>query len=807
LLKLRKFSLDELQVRSSQKICALAERWGWSSLNRLPSDDAFLKLFQPGSQQHSPEDCLEHFRSRSHPRFFAAFDDAATTLVSLTTAWPDAKSTLLQRANRILEGKFDLLGFTDVFFGMPVDWHLDPQSGKRAPLTHWSQIRELSTENSGDKKILWELNRHQHFVLLGQAYWLTGDERFSQTFISHLESWMDQNPPKLGIHWLSSLEIAFRSISWIWGLHFFRKSPSLSAEVFWRALKFLYLNARHLENYLSTYFSPNTHLTGEALGLFYLGQLFPEFTEAARWRDTGRRILLEQLPIQVKADGVYFEHASYYHRYLTDFYIHFLLLARLNNETLPVEVERKLNALLDHLQYITRPDGTTPLFGDDDGGRLIFFDKPAPNDFRSTLAVGAALFLRGDYKFVAKQPAEEILWLLGPAGVRQFLELPASEPEKQSFAFSESGYYVMRDGWDEQANYLLFDAGPHGIWNCGHAHADALSFELASCGRTLLVDPGTYTYTGSREMRDWFRSSVAHNTLTIDDYSSSISDQPFSWKFVADIECSKWISRKRLDFVAGSHNGYQRLKIPVSHNREILFLKKDYWIVRDQVGCQDEAKADLWFHFEPGINPVIEADDRNTRLSERNSEAGLDIVVFDSNGKWRREEGWVSHCYGKREVAALYTYSSTIKGERDFITLLLPQIVKNGAEFRLVEVEAIGGRAFEVTHGNGLDIVMIRNERAGERVEMARMASDFAWTWVRFANPEDVTPEEMVLLQGKTLWLTGSPILTCGRVIECLVGRRVANEFLIDTGEGIFDSCSVQVPNLDSRLANLETWS
>ena len=783
MLKLRKFSFDELRVRSSQKICALAEKWGCSSLNRLPSDDAFLKLFQV-----SPKDSLEYFRTRSQPKFFGAFDDPTTTLDSLRTTWPQAESSLLQRANRILEGKFDLLGFTDVNFGMPVDWHLDPQSGKRSPLIHWSQINELATETSGDKKIVWELNRHQHFVLLGQAYWLTSDERYSETFVSHLESWMDQNPPKLGIHWLSSLEIAFRSISWIWALHFFKQSPSLSTETFRRALKFLYLNARHLENYLSTYFSPNTHLTGEALGLFYLGQLFPEFKEAARWKNTGRRILLEQLPIQVKRDGVYFEHASYYHRYLADFYIHFLLLAQLNDERLPAEVEHKLTGLLDHLQYITRPDGTTPLFGDDDGGRLMFFDKPAPNDFRSTLAVGAALFRRGDYKFVAKQPAEEILWLLGPHAVKQFLELPRAEPQKQSYAFPESGYYVMRDGWDAGANYLLFDAGPHGVLNCGHAHADALAFELASHGRTMLVDPGTYTYTGSREMRDWFRSSPAHNTLTIDGESSSVSDKPFSWKFVADIECSKWITRKRLDFVAGSHNGYQRLKSPVSHTREILFLKKDYWIIRDRVDSADDARADLWFHFEPGITPVIEADHRNTRLSERISEAGIDIVVFDSDGKWRREEGWVSHCYGKRDTAALYSYSTRIKGKRDLITLILPQIVANNAEIRVIEVEAIGGRAFEVAHKNGLDIVMIRDEKAGERVETARMASDFAWTWVRFGGPEDLSPEEMVLLGGKKLWFAGNPALASERLIECLVGRRVGDKFLTDTDEAVLVS-------------------
>jgi len=205
---------------------------------------------------------------------------------------------------------------------------------------HWSRLDYLDAELAGDKKIVWELNRHQYFTTLGQAYWLTGDERYAQTFVVHLESWMDQNPPKLGINWASSLEIAFRSISWLWGFYFFRDSPTLNSRTFLRALKFLYLNARHLETYLSTYFSPNTHLTGEALGLFYLGLLLPEFKESARWRETGKRILVEQLPIHVRPDGVYFEQSSYYHRYTTDFYLHVRLLLSANQEAVPSDLDR-----------------------------------------------------------------------------------------------------------------------------------------------------------------------------------------------------------------------------------------------------------------------------------------------------------------------------------------------------------------------------------------------------------------------------------------------------------------------------------
>jgi len=199
---------------------------------------------------------------------------------------------------------------------------------------------------------------------------------------------MDQNPPTIGINWTSSLEVAFRAISWLWGFYFFRNSPYLTPQIFTRALKYLYIHASHLETFLSTYFSPNTHLTGEALGLFYLGTLLPEFREAENWRETGRRILINALDKQIKPDGVYFEQASYYHRYTVDFYTHFYLLEQLNGKPTERIHSEKLIALLDHLMYITRPDGTTPLFGDDDGGRLVMLDDRLPNDFRSSAGDG-----------------------------------------------------------------------------------------------------------------------------------------------------------------------------------------------------------------------------------------------------------------------------------------------------------------------------------------------------------------------------------------------------------------------------------
>ena len=729
LQKLKNASLHELRVRVAQRVSAFSERRGWSTLLKFPNDNGLPSL--------------EHFRLRSTPTFFASFQSPDATTAAFKSRFPETAQRLINKADRIVEGRFDLLGFKDLSFGNPIDWHFEPVSGKRIPRLHWSQLDYLDAGLAGDKKIIWELNRHQYFTTLGQAYWLTGDETYARKFAQHLDSWMDANPPKLGINWASSLEVAFRSIAWLWAFYFFKSSPSLSNETFTRAWKFLYLGARHLESYLSTYFSPNTHLTGEALGLFYLGTMQPEFNDAKRWQELGSRILVEQLPIHVSGDGVYFEQSSYYHRYTTDFYAHFLLLARANNHELPPQVEQSLKLLLDHLMYITRPDGTTPLFGDDDGGRLAMLDVRDANDFRGTVAAGALLFDRGDYKFVAGDAAEELLWLTGADGLKRFDAIVTREPEKTSVPFYDGGYFVMRDGWKPDSNYLLFDCGPHGALNCGHAHADALAIDVAANGRTVLVDPGTYTYTGDKELRDWFRSSQAHNAVSLEDESSSVPKGAFSWKTTAGCRQLNWVSDERFDYVSGMHAGYTRFFSPAFLMRSIFFLKGNYWIVLDEMTSTGNHVGDVWFHFDPSTKPVLNRDVWDT-------ESGFAIGCF-GKGRWVEEDQWVSHCYGQKEPAKAFAFSVDFGNGDEVFSFLFPRRAET--EWRVREIDVKAGRGFVVDGGKTRDLVIIWAGEDGTG-EGARMV------WVRFSDgqmtesialPDPVPENEIAALYEKYL--------------------------------------------------------
>jgi hypothetical protein len=529
--------------------------------------------------------------------------------------------------------------------------------------------------------------------------------------------------------------------------------------------------------------------------------LFPEFKDSARWRKTGLGILIEQLERHVQPDGVYFEQSSYYHRYTADFYLHLRILLEANKETVPPRVDEKLQQLLDFLMYITRPDGKTPLFGDDDGGRLMKFDNRPANDFRATLATGAAVFNRGDYKFVAADSTEETLWLLGPTALVKLDKLQASEPPSRSKGFADSGYYVMRDSWNAEANYLFFDCGHHGADNCGHAHADALSFELAANGQTMLIDPGTYTYTASRELRDSFRSSSAHNTLTVDDRSWSFPGGPFSWRSIGNNRELIWTSKDRFDYILASQNDGGDPNA-LTHYREILFLKDEYWVIRDYVKPSGPRWIKLWFHFDAEVASLREKEHSIRVIRENGHGAGLQVATFGERGEWLRESGWVSHCYGTREESPLWVFSAHVNGPVELITVMVPE--RLGATFRpaIREIEALNGRAFEINTEDKYDVLLLRPGWGLEngQIETARFVSDFDVAWVRFANERARSPEEFVLIDGETVELDGRILLKSTRTIDYLVASSLGDRFRVETNEGELE-ISLPVLDLESLFA------
>jgi hypothetical protein len=635
--RLRGRSLPELRSRAARQALVMTERLGLLPSSREPEPRRFAKLLEPSIDPDPSSVAADVIPGcRSVVPGLAIPGEAAAAVAA---HWPADAAAIVARAERVLDGRLDLLGYEGLDYGSPPDWQLDPVLGRRAESVHWSRVRYLDSSEVGDHKVVWELNRQQYLVTLAQAWLLTGDEKFPAAIAAHLQSWMDGNPPKRGINWASSLEVGFRAISWIWTLAL--AGDALPPSLVQRCAGMLHVHARHLESHLSTWFSPNTHLTGEALALVYLGRALPVFRRSERWRETGLRILEEEVRRQILPDGVYFEQSTYYHRYTTDFYLHLGLLLEAQGMERPRWLDITLAHLLDYLVAIVRPDGTWPLIGDEDGGRLVWLKSRSPNDFHDTLGSGAVLLGRREYCLPGRGAPSELAWLMGP-GAHLALEALGTAQPPEFAIFPDSGYAVTRN---DEGDWLLMEAGPHGGLAGGHAHSDALAIELAVGGRTVLQDAGTFTYVADPAARDAFRAGSAHSTLTIAGHSAAVPAGPFRWRHRSEARFERWQQSARFVFLAGRQEGFQELGGGVAHRREVLWLRDwKCWIIRDRVDG-NSFPFEAHFHAAAGI---IIATRRETAMFRDAGANRLRLDVLADQCTLAVSDSWHSPAYGTR---------------------------------------------------------------------------------------------------------------------------------------------------------------
>ena len=701
LARLRGRSLAELRFRGTQAATALLERLGFGDLAQPHADGLGTLLHEAAGPAGGAAWC-QAFRAREGHGFFAGFDDVAATLRRARESDPAGLDAVLTVANDALAGRFSLLGYRDLSFGEPVDWHLDPVLGVRSPRAHWSRIAYLNPEVSGDHKVVWELNRHQWMVSLGVAWRATGDDRYAAAVAAYLDAWMDANPPKRGVNWSSSLEIAFRAISWLWTLRLLGTAAALPNNTVLRAVGHLRLAARHLTRNLSTYFSPNTHLTGEALALYYLGHELRDLEGAERWRATGREVMLRWLPTHVRADGTYFEQYTWYHRYTLDFYLHFWLLAQRTGDALPGDVRRAIGRLGQVLAHVMRPNGTMPLIGDDDGGRLLFLDGRTQGDPRPALT-SAGLAGQDPALCALGTVTADTLGLFGADAVARVATLRqrAAHPTP-SHLFELGGVVTMRTDWSRGASLLVMDAGPHGAMNCGHAHADALGIDLTVNGTPLFVDPGTLGYTTDPEVRNRFRATRSHNAATVDGADSSVMAGPFAWATMAITRVLAWSASPAGDYIGATHDGYgdgyvrEVIRVPVPGG--------DVWVVRDRFRAVRDVLFEARLQCAPGIQAAV-VDGRWVRLLS-DGRPVADVVMAD--GVVTVTEGEVSLEYGRREPSSRLCASRRGSGQLSLCTVIGPALTSvastgaEGAAGTTLNIETGAGRVVVVLSEGGV---------------------------------------------------------------------------------------------------------
>lgn len=411
--------------------------------------------------------------------------------------------------------------------GPAIDWRRDYENAITTGTDYFRRIPYLDRDRAGDHKNVWELNRHQHLILLAQDALLHDRAESLKVIENHLSGWRAANPYLRGINWTSALEVAFRALSWLWVWHL--ASDRLSEAARRELLLGLEEHGRYLERNLSVYFSPNTHLLGEAVALHALGVLMPRLPGAKGWRDAGRRVVLSEMTHQVRADGSHFEQSTYYQVYALDMFLFHAIL----EESTPDYLDG-LRRMGHFLAALLGDAGRIPLMGDDDGGRL-FHPYGRRDEFGRASLAALGCYLREPCSWTESDLWPIASWWLGETiGT----DAPASVPLR-SAVFPDIGLaHLMVNGCD-----VWFDCGPFGDGGAGHSHADTLQIVMRFRGEEILIDPGTYTYVGDVQERDRFRGTAMHNTVRIGGLDQASPAGPFRWKDLPEV--------KLLDFAEG----------------------------------------------------------------------------------------------------------------------------------------------------------------------------------------------------------------------------------------------------------------
>ncbi|MBK5294705.1 MAG: alginate lyase family protein, partial [Acidobacteriia bacterium] len=534
------------------------------------------------------------------------------------------ETEVLRLADAVLRHEFPVFDMV-METGPEIRWRRDYVHGLETGTEYFRRIPYLDRTRAGDHKLIWELNRHQHLVLLAQAWRLSGRGEYQREIAAQLESWLSENPFQRGINWASALEVAFRALSWIWVYHL--AGESMGEDLRGRFLTALYQHGLHLENNLSIYFSPNTHLLGEALALEAIGVLMPCFPPAPRWAETGGRIVAGEMERQVLADGAHFEQSTYYHVYAFDMFLLHTLLA-----TVTEAYGDKLDRMGDYLEALLGADRAIACFGDDDGGRL--FHPYGRRDRFGRASLAAASILRnGRWGYMAADAAEMAAWWLGP---KACTASPVPPRAPASRLFEKTGMAVLAAG--ETVVYM--DAGQLGPFRGGHSHAGMLSIVVKRGEQEVLIDPGTYTYVSDPEWRDRFRGTAAHNTVRIGGADQAVPAGPFGWASPPGVAILAWSPDTPALEAECRYRGFR-------HCRRVAFEGPDCLMIADTVeGPAGEEDIELFWHCGQPVTPLGGGRFAIGAVAELTLPAELTGEIVEGD-QW----GWRSMVFGTKVPA------------------------------------------------------------------------------------------------------------------------------------------------------------
>ena len=561
----------------------------------------------------------------------------------------------------------------DVF--KKINWHLDLSTGRTFPKSFAHKI-DIRSDKYGSAKHVWEVNRMQFMLHIAWHYKNSGDKKYLDLFCYHLTSWKNENPYMVGVNWYSNIEVNLRLICWyfcwqVLGVDSLRKVDfELDKFVSDVWLPLIYEHAEYSYNHPSLCSSANNHLISEYAGLFVAacGWNIPHRHARLKyaWAGLEREILLQNT-----AEGVNREEAAEYIQFIDDFFLIAAVVGKNSGVPFSESYNERLHAMANYMNVMLDSKCNYPMYGDGDDGFVLRPDAGGHfNNFKSLLASFAVYFDDASLKRADALWDEKNELLFGAVGREKFVSMPAVavgfSMDGNRF-YPESGHYIFKrvkgvavSGFRE--TYLHFDAAPLGYLSiAAHGHADALSFILHVDGCPIVVDPGTFTYHTHKDLRNYFVSTLAHNTVCVNGKNQANQAGPTMW--LSHYHC-KTLNQGE-NFVEATHDGYR--KEGVQHVRKIEFDRDvNEFIITDTLHCKVPASVEIPFHLHPSVNAKLQG---STAVLEFAGKAKVQMSL-DSKLPYEIREGWYSEHFGEK-VQTTFLYAKTnCKGDMVFVTRL-----------------------------------------------------------------------------------------------------------------------------------------
>jgi len=611
----------------------------------VPWDKQPLADFLIDASLATPADYLSHRRGQA-PSFFFSSEQRALYRSQLLV-YDSHNSTPLRTAARLAAGQMVFFAHNIWDVGVPPRWHRNAFTGQVVPANlHWSKIPDFGF---GDIKVVWEPSRFGFVYALVRSYWRTGDERYAESFWQLLGSWRENNPPQLGANWKCGQETAFRVMAWIFGLYGFSAAAATTPERLSALAQMIAISAYRIEANLNYALSQrNNHGISEGVGLWTVGLLFPEFKRSAVWREKGRRVLERLGRELIYDDGSFVQHSVNYQRLMLHDYLWALRLGDIQHRPFsPALRERVASAGEMLYQMQDEETGRVPYYGQNDGALVLPLNNCDYLDFRPVIQATCYL-ATGKRRYPSGPWDEDLLWLFGPEALSASID---AKPRADLRA-GVGGYYTLRS----QAGFAFVRCA---TYNNRPGQADMLHFDLWWRGQNIATDAGTYSYNAPDPWDNSLAHTAYHNTVTVDGLSQMERASKFLW--LPWLRGSVWQDRvstqHRLSYWEGEHDGYQRLRDPVTHRRGILRIAGEIWLVLDALmGVQEHDYRLHWlfpdwpFDFWPDAGEL--------RLQTGQGRYYVHLLAPNAAGKpllARAEEstprGWRAPYYSYREPA------------------------------------------------------------------------------------------------------------------------------------------------------------